>query len=181
MVKELDLTNSDKKIIIDDQDYDFISLFTWYYHTSGCAYTSATVKMRSELLILNNIKNWYLHELVMLNANNLNNGYITKNHSKFKTIHINGNRLDCRRNNIQNVKLSQVYAMRKKPKRINKISSSNYKGVSYNKDKKRYIASICVDKKRIYLGAYKSEVSAAMAYDNAAIKYFGDLAKINLK
>ena len=44
--------------------------------------------------------------------------------------------------------------------------SSKYKGVSFNKNKKRYISEIQVDGRTIYLGSFVSEYEAGNAYIN---------------
>ncbi len=43
----------------------------------------------------------------------------------------------------------------------------------------KWAASIRVDGKLLHLGYYGNEVEAAKAYDEAAIKHFGEYAKLN--
>lgn len=50
--------------------------------------------------------------------------------------------------------------------------SSQFRGVSWNRQKNRWQASIFLDKKKVYLGFYNDEREAAYAYDRA-IKRFG--------
>jgi len=45
--------------------------------------------------------------------------------------------------------------------------------------RKMWEARICVDRKRFYLGVFPSQELAARAYDNAAVKAFGEFAYIN--
>ncbi len=52
-----------------------------------------------------------------------------------------------------------------------------YKGVS--RQKNRWISSIFYNKKSIYLGAFVNEVDAAVAYNKAAIEYFGKECYLN--
>ena len=58
--------------------------------------------------------------------------------------------------------------------------SSVYKGVSKRSDYDAWQAHITVDRKKKNLGCYKDEKDAARAYDVAAVKYFGEFAKLNL-
>ena len=55
--------------------------------------------------------------------------------------------------------------------------TSKYKGVS--KHKNSWVAQIMVMYKHHYLGCFKNEEDAAMAYNIAAIAYFGDHAYLN--
>jgi hypothetical protein len=42
-----------------------------------------------------------------------------------------------------------------------------------------WVGEIRVSGKRIYLGKFPSEQAAAVAYDRAAVRYFGDRARLN--
>jgi len=55
-------------------------------------------------------------------------------------------------------------------------STSPFKGVSYNKQRKKFMVQI----KRRYIGAFSNELDAAKAYDEEAIKVFGEFAYLNL-
>ncbi len=58
-------------------------------------------------------------------------------------------------------------------------TSSKYKGVSYSKTDKKWKAGIEVNGKGINLGHFKEEKDAARAYNEAAKKFFGDIAYQN--
>jgi len=83
--------------------------------------------------------------------------------------HINGDKAD---NHIENLReLSNLENGRayRKPK---KGATSKYRGVYYNKEKKKFNAQINVENsRRLGLGSFICEVEAAKAYDRAAIKF----------
>jgi len=58
-------------------------------------------------------------------------------------------------------------------------TTSKYRGVWYNKKKKRWRAVITINNKRKQLGYYDSEEAAGRAYDQAAIRYHGQFAVLN--
>jgi AP2 domain len=85
--------------------------------------------------------------------------------------------LNNRRSNLRAATVEQNGGNRRKDERT-KGSSSLYKGVSlrpYN----TFEAQIRANGKLIYLGKFKSEVEAAIAYDAAARKHFGPFAAVN--
>jgi len=61
--------------------------------------------------------------------------------------------------------------------RLNRLNTSGYKGVSWNK--KHWIATITINSKATYLGGFASKEAAARAYDAAAREYFGEFACLN--
>ena len=58
-------------------------------------------------------------------------------------------------------------------------TSSLYKGVSWYKQNKKWKSQIQLDGKRIYLGYFIDEEEAARAYNEKAIKHFGEFASLN--
>lgn len=66
-----------------------------------------------------------------------------------------------------------------------KGKTSRYRGVDYDihadagKNGKRWRAQICSNYKKIGLGRFETEREAALAYNDAARRYFGEKAKLN--
>lgn len=89
--------------------------------------------------------------------------------------HKNNDSLDNRRENLREATRSQN--RQNVPKR--KGASSRFIGVSYRKEEKRWRARISCKGKRIHLGHFSDEITAAKAYDKAALKYYGEFARIN--
>ncbi len=59
-------------------------------------------------------------------------------------------------------------------------TSSIYKGVSWDKDKHKWRASLKAEGKIKHLGRFKDEALAALAYNEAATKYHGEYARLNI-
>ena len=59
--------------------------------------------------------------------------------------------------------------------------SSQYKGVWWSTQAKRFQSAIRVNNKRVHLGSFKREIDAAIAYDAAARKYYGEFSHCNFR
>lgn len=88
--------------------------------------------------------------------------------------HINGNGLDNRRINLRQA----TPAENSRNARKNKKKNNQYKGISQRPSGK-YRTRIRVDTKLITLGEFDSKHAAAIAYNIAAKKYFGQFANLN--
>jgi hypothetical protein len=91
--------------------------------------------------------------------------------------HIDRNILNNTRNNLRIMPRECAKWNSNKPN-INKVQTSKYKGVYYRKNKK-FEVHIRYKSMLIYIGTFNDEIDAAKAYNNAAIKYFGEFASIN--
>jgi hypothetical protein len=88
------------------------------------------------------------------------------------TDHKNGNTLDNRRSNLRVASHNDNMRNSKGHK-----SSRNPKGVVLVND--RFFARITVNGKSIHLGTFEDQVSAAHAYNKAAILHHGEFARLN--
>lgn len=91
--------------------------------------------------------------------------------------HKNGNGLDNRRENIRACTRSQNNMNR----RVRSHSGTGVKGVYFNKQRNKYEAYITLDRKRMNLGRFDTIQDATTAYNNAAIKNFGEFARLNFQ
>ena len=106
--------------------------------------------------------NIFLHRLI----NNTPNG--------MDTDHINRNTFDNRRSNLRTA--THTENMRN---RIKRSGSSKYKGVTWVKQREKWMARIKHGDREKSLGHYATEEEAAHVYDKAAKELFGEFAKPN--
>ena len=95
----------------------------------------------------------------------------------FEVDHIDGNGLNNQRNNLRIC----TRAENNRNCRKLSVSSSRYKGVTFDKQTGKWRTEITFNYKRIRLGRFSNEEEAARVYDKAALKYHGAFAKINFE
>jgi hypothetical protein len=139
-------------IIVDKEDEYLLSLYNW----CNDGYNYFTARDGEKIL--------RLHRLIM----KAKDGQILD--------HINRNKLDCRKENLRFCNKSQNGANSGKKRRK---TSSKYKGVCWHKKANAWVANIVVNYGQIYLGLFQNEIDAAIAYNNAALKHFGEFAHLN--
>ncbi len=162
-MKFIILNNTSSLVIVDDADYGKLCLHNWYekkyFNKSGNYNSYAATDVYTES---GKRKNIFMHRLIM-NAK-----------SGEEIDHINGNGLDNRNNNLR-------FCSRKQnlQNQFSRRGKSKYKGVVRRGDTGKWRARITINKKRVHLGDFNSESEAALAYNNAAEKYFKDFANFN--
>lgn len=148
------LLNNGMQVMVSESDYHSVSQHSWYWNGR---YVRADIKKDDTTAKV------YLHTFIMCP----DKGQVVD--------HINGNSLDNRRENLRVCTQSQNLANSRKRKNC----SSLYKGVSWNKKNRKWVAYINADKSRVPLGYFRSEQEAARAYDAKALEVFGEYAKLN--
>lgn len=91
----------------------------------------------------------------------------------FHTDHINGDTLDNQCSNLRTATASQNLMNRGK----NSNNTSGYKGVTYNKNSRKWEAQIKINRQNKHLGLFTDPESAARAYAVASKTYYGDFTK----
>lgn len=89
--------------------------------------------------------------------------------------HIDGNGLNNQRSNLRPTSIAENGRNRG----ANRNNTSGYKGVFRN-SKSTWSSRIVSDGKNKYLGSFKSKEEAALAYNEAALKYHGEFARLNV-
>ena len=125
---------------------------------------------------------WSISNKGYLQGYNTNTGKTIKLHRlitncpKDKVVdHINRNKVDCRKVNLRICTVAE----NNKNKSISKRNKSGVTGVSWSKRKNKWIASINVDHKTIYLGGFTNKEEAIKARLQAEKEYFGEFASTN--
>lgn len=82
--------------------------------------------------------------------------------------------------NVRLATYSQNSCNRPKQKTFRGIkTTSQYKGVCFNKKSGKWQALICLNRKSVYLGQFTREEEAAAAYNEAAARHFKEFAFLN--
>jgi hypothetical protein len=140
--------------IVDADDYERLSRYKWHAGGKG--------------------DNCY--------AQRCENGKTIKMHNEIIDVpaglicdHKNHNRLDNRKCNLR----SCTYSQNAQNRRPRADCTSGYKGVCWDRDRRKWQARIQHNGRLIHIGYYEYEQDAAIAYDDMAIELFGEFACLN--
>lgn len=143
--------------LVDDDDFDELSKFTWFVEAQGYAVT----KVWKGVCAWEKLK---MHRFVMKRCKG----------DGIQVDHINGLKLDNRKSNLRNCTNTENCRNRSATKK----NSTGLKGVSFRSSNKKWVAQICVNYKRIYLGQFETPQDAHEAYKKAAIKMHGEFFSV---
>ena len=139
-----------KFAIVDGDMFDYLNQWKWTFEKRY-----AVRKVNKKAI--------YMHRL------------IAEAKEGFEIDHINGDSLDNRISNLR----SCTHAQNCRNTKIQTNNTSGFKGVSFNKGKKKWKAYINLDRVQKFLGYHRDIKAAAQAYNRAAREYFGEFARIN--
>jgi hypothetical protein len=144
--------SSGKFAIVDDEDYEWLNETKWADDSNGYAVRKVKGKKTTEKM----------HRLVL----NAKDGEVVD--------HINRIPWDNRKENLRIATVRQNSAN----KGHYSTNKSGYKGVAVYSNG-RWTAQITVNYRKIHLGVFECKHEAAFVYNEAAVKYFGEYAKLN--
>ena len=154
MTNQIPLTQG-KFAIVDDDDFEWLSAFKWQFTTDKYGNDYARRKSHGRHIIM--------HREIMQAAHGI------------QVDHVDGHGLNNKRSNLR----FATHAQNMMNKSVRRDSTVCFKGVR-RRSPSKWDSRITANKKCIYLGYFKSPEDAARAYNEAAIKYHGEFAHLNI-
>lgn len=149
------------EVLIDDEDAERVMRHTW--HVTYCYRCGHAIlkNVRTDVIKNNKKTGLLLHKLLMPRVSVID--------------HIDGNPLNNKKNNLRACSNSENI------KNVGKYTNntSGFKGVSWHAHVKKFHAQIGNNKQKIHLGYFDLAKDAAKAYNDAALKYHGEFARLN--
>lgn len=161
-MKEIKLTRG-QVAIVDDEDFDSLNKYKWYALKIPHGYYA----VRNITSGVGQQKKLKMHRVVM-----------SVTDPCIKVDHMYGDTLDNRKSQLRICSDSEN--KRNQVKSRVEVLTSKHKGLSYRKAKDKYDVRITIDRRVIHLGSFKDETDAAKAYNDGAIKYHGEFARLNI-
>ncbi|MBI5872710.1 MAG: hypothetical protein HZB36_01005 [Candidatus Omnitrophica bacterium] len=150
--------------LFDDDDYQKVSAYRWHVrHKNKCPdlFYAARIKQ-----INGKRKTIWMHRFIM----NL------ESNDRRLVDHRNTDGLDNRKCNLR---IATIQENVRHSRKHRDALHSQYKGLYWEAERQMWRAYIYVNKKKFWLGRFKKEKDAAIAYNYKAIELFGEYALLN--
>lgn len=173
MLYKIKLKNAEDTVLLDAEGYEYLTTDAYLAsldvvnklrrHSSGCVVFQKTWKKADGSYKTETL---YLHKLL---AEHFLSASKTAANNLVGTV--NGNKLDCRIENL-------VYRSRSVSSRKRKSSSqTGYTGVY--QEQSRYRAVISVNRRLLHIGMFNTAEEAAQAYNQKSKELYGEDGKVN--
>lgn len=140
-----------KQAKVDDWDYEVLKNYRWHLAPTGYAQNS---KYRGNYKSVNTL----MHRAILWSP------------PGYEVDHVNGDKLDNRKENLRIASRSE----NEQNKAPSVKNHSGFKGVSWDRLRSKWRASIGVNRKSVHLGRFDSKTDAIRAYDAAVERYYQD-------
>lgn len=159
-MKRIRLSNREVDALVSNEDYESLMHYTWRLSAQNYVVRREYTRISKGVRHAKDVR---MHRQIMGEPEGL------------EVDHINGLGIDNQRENLRVATHRQNLANRSKQSN----NTSGYKGVTWSKNNKKWWANIYANGKTISLGYYSDIKEAAQAYNNGALKYQGDFARLN--
>jgi hypothetical protein len=161
MTKTIPLTRG-KFAVVDDEDFDELSRYNWHCVTSKKSQTIYAARTATQAERMSGAPKFIkMHR------------QITMAPPRQRIDHKDGDGLNNRRDNLRFATHQQNMFNKSREQR----SSAKYKGLARHST--GWISSIIVNDKAHHLGIFPTQWAAAIVYNTAALRYFGEFARLN--
>lgn len=157
--------SKNEQVLVDDENYEYLNQWRWTFHPTG--YAIRTIRSNGKYAHIR------MHRL------------IAKTPKGMETDHINGNKLDNRKENLRICTKSEN-AINRSAQSNNKVHIKGvihfpycFQGEKRYFRRKQWLAKLKKDGKTIFQKYFLTKEEAALAYNESAKKYFGEFAKLN--
>jgi hypothetical protein len=140
--------------MVDDEDYDWLCQFSWCALKGGLTWYAVKKAVDGRRLVA-------MHQLLWFGCKGID--------------HRDNNGLN---NTKENIRIATNQENGRNKQKTASATTSNFKGVYWAKDRNVWRGYIDTPRRK-WLGNFATEQEAAVAYDSAAVQFFGEFANLN--